>query len=57
MKTAAATAEARTTTTSATSLVMIALAALAIALFITHHVIANAIAHVVAIAITFVSVQ
>ncbi len=57
MKMAAATLEARTMATLATALVKNALAALAIALFVTHHIVANAITHVVAIAIAFVGVQ
>ncbi len=57
MKMAAATAEARTRAMAATALVTIALVTLAIAHFFTCHVIANAIAHVVPIAIAFVSVQ
>jgi hypothetical protein len=54
-KTAAATAEARMTGTAATALVTIALVPLAIAHFVTRNVIANAIARVVTIAISFVS--
>ncbi len=57
MKMAAATVKARTIATAAAALVMIALVTLAIAHFITCHFIANAIAHVVAITIAFVSVQ
>ncbi len=55
MKMAVARVEARTTATAATVLVPIAFATLAIARFITHHVIANAISRVVAIAIAFLS--
>jgi hypothetical protein len=54
---AAATAEARTMATGAKALVTIALAALAIAHFVSHNIIANAIACVVAIAFAFVSEQ
>jgi hypothetical protein len=57
MKTAAATVEARTKATVATALVTIALITLAITHFFACHVVANAIARVVAIAITFVSIQ
>ncbi len=57
MKTAAMTVEARTKATAATALVMIALVTLDIAHFVACHVLANAIAHVVATAITFVSMQ
>jgi hypothetical protein len=57
MKTAAVTAEARTTAMVATALVTIVLVALAIAHFVTRNVVANAIAHVVAVAIAFVSMQ
>ncbi len=49
MKMAVLTAEARTTATAAMALVMIARVTLTIAHFVTRHVIANAIAHVVAI--------
>jgi hypothetical protein len=55
MKSAATTVEARTMVTVPTALVTIALLALAIAPFVTRNVIANAITHVVAIAIAFVS--
>ncbi len=54
IKTAATTAEARSMATMPTELVTIALVALAIAHFVTRNVIANAITHVVAIAIAFV---
>jgi hypothetical protein len=60
MKTAAPTVEARTKATAAmaaTALVMIALVTLTIAHFFARNVVANAIAHVVAIAITFVIMQ
>ncbi len=57
MKMAAATAEARTTATVATALVRIAHVTLAITQFITCQVVANAIARVVAINITSVSMQ
>jgi hypothetical protein len=57
MKTAVVTAEARTTAAVATALVTIALVTLALVYFVTHHVIVNAFARVVAIAITFVSMQ
>ncbi len=60
MKTAATTVEARTKATvamAATAMVTIALVTLAIAHFVSCHVVANAIARVVAIAITFVSMQ
>jgi hypothetical protein len=46
-----------TTATAATALVTIALVALVIAHFVSCTVIANAITHVVTIAITFVSMQ
>jgi hypothetical protein len=57
MMTAAAIAEARTTAMAATALVAIALVTLALAIghFVTHHIVADTTAHVVAIAITFVS--
>ncbi len=51
MKMAAVTAEARTTATAATAVI------LTITHFVTRHVIANAIVHVVTIAIAFVSMQ
>jgi hypothetical protein len=60
MKMAAVTVEARTpapAATAATALVTIALVTLAIAPFVARHVVANAIARFVAIAITFVSMQ
>ncbi len=57
MKTAAMTVEARTKATTAMALVKIALDTLNIAHFVARHVIANAITHVVAIAIAFVSMQ
>jgi hypothetical protein len=60
MKTAAVTVEARTketVATAATALVMITLVTLAIAHFVARHVIIKAIAHVVTIAIAFVSMQ
>jgi hypothetical protein len=57
MKTSTTTAEARTMVTVPTALVTIALVALAIAHFATHNLVANAITHVVAIAIAFVSMQ
>jgi hypothetical protein len=57
MKTAAATAEARTLAMAVTVLVTIPLVTLDLAHFLNHNVDANAIAHVVAVAITFVSVQ
>jgi hypothetical protein len=57
MKTAATTAEARTMATVPTALVTIALVALAIVHFVTRNVVANAITHVFAIAIAFVSMQ
>jgi hypothetical protein len=57
MKMAAATAEARTMVMAAAVLVTNALVALAIAHFDTRNVVANAIAHVVAVAIAFVSVR
>jgi hypothetical protein len=57
MKMAATTADARMMVTVPTALVTIALAALAIAHFVTRNVVANAITHVVAIAIAFVSMQ
>ncbi len=57
MKMAAVTVEGRTTAMVATALVMIALVTLAIAHFVTCHVVDNAITHVVAIAIAFVSMQ
>jgi hypothetical protein len=57
MKTAATTVEARTMVTVPTALVTITLVALAIAHFVTRNVVANAITHVVAIAIAFVSMQ
>jgi hypothetical protein len=57
MKTAAATAEGRTTATAAMALVTIALVTLTIANFVTRHVVANAIIRVVAIVISFVSMQ
>ncbi len=56
MEMAVATAEARTTAMAATALVMIALVTLAITHFGTRYVIANAISHVVAIAIAFGSI-
>ncbi len=55
MKMAATTVEARKTVTVPTALVTIALVALAIAHFVSCNVVANAITHVVAIAIAFVS--
>jgi hypothetical protein len=57
MKTAATTVETRTTATVPTALVTIALVALAIAHFATRNVVANAITHVVAITIAFVSMR
>ncbi len=57
MKTAATTAEARMTATVPKALVTIALVSLDIAHFVTCNVVANAITHVVAIAIAFVSMQ
>jgi hypothetical protein len=57
MKTTAMTAEARTTVTVPMALVTIALVTLAITHFVTRSVVANAITHVVAIAIAFVSIQ
>jgi hypothetical protein len=56
-KMAAATAEARTPTMVAMALVAIAFVALPTAHFVTHNIVANAIARVVAITITFVRVQ
>jgi hypothetical protein len=47
----------RTMATVATALVTITLVALTIVPFITRHVVANAIARVVGVAIAFVSVQ
>jgi hypothetical protein len=55
MKMAAVTAEARTTVMAAIVLMTIALVALAMPTLSPNHIVANAIAHVVAIAITFVS--
>ncbi len=55
MKTAAETGKARTAAIAPTVLAMIALAAVGIALFVTRHLVAYAIAHVVAITIAFVS--
>jgi hypothetical protein len=57
MKTAATTVEARMTALVPTALVTIALVALPIAHFVTRNVIATTITHVVAIAITFVSMH
>ncbi len=57
MKMAAATAEVRTMVTAAMALMTITFVALAITHFITHDVVANAIALVVAIAIAFISMQ
>ncbi len=57
MKTAAMTAEARTTAMAPMALVMIALATINNALFVARHLVAYAIACVVAIAIAFVSGQ
>ncbi len=54
MKTTATTAEARTTATAPMVLVTIPLAAIDIALFVATNLVADAIACVVAIAITFV---
>ncbi len=57
MKMAAVTVEVRTKATAATALVTIALVTLTIAHFVARHAVANAIAHVVAIAIAFFSMQ
>ncbi len=57
MTMAAVKVEARTMATAATALVRIVLVALDIAHFVTCHIVANAIARVVAIAIAFVNVQ
>ncbi len=57
MKTAAVTVEARNKATAATALVTIALVTLLIAHFVACHVISNATARVVAIAIAFFSMQ
>jgi hypothetical protein len=57
MKMAATTVEARMMVTVPTALVTIALVALAIAHFVTRNIVANAITHVVAIAIKFISMQ
>ena len=57
MKMAAATVEGRTKATAATALVTITLVTLAITHFVARHVVANAIARVVAIATAFVSMQ
>ncbi len=57
MKTAATTAKVRSKAAVAMALVTIALATLTITHFVARHVVANTIAHVVAIAIAFVSMQ
>ncbi len=57
IKMAMVTVEAKTTVAAATALVTISLVGPTITLFVTCNIVANAIARVVAIAITFVSVQ